>query len=674
MDKSIDFWNGVTNSKGLRLTDEEKLLFCEELNYRLKISPELAKIFFNTQVYNNTENAVTTRGTHTEGVAENAENLAILKAELDGKSQIQQKISGLLAKILGYMHDLGHTPYGHDGEGALSNEMERFEATPDYKEKRIKIFGKDYVEQVEDDKVEVMCYEHNETSAVIATQFIEKFAKDTGYNIDEDSIQYIKTGVLAHSTSRVKEEPNGIEQKAVRLADKVAYIPQDLLDLIKQQVIAIDDLTDAEQELLGLNEKKLTYKENQHYAQLSTQEHKEQYFQKRKEYKQQLKQTLRNINKLPRALKIDLFRELDSIVKEQQVEIARKSFIINENNEVKLDARKSIVDFYEKAVNNGKIPKDCEITIVQMQGISLFKKLRDAQRMPMGNKNEIEIRKNAVNETAKNYTQFLEQEENIDTTLATLWTTKAKYQDAFIRGELFKISENVNGELQRQTLDDMNDKIGNNWKIKTVFQFFYSNINELPEDFKKRYQNGEEYIYTQQQVVSAFIASFTNVGLDSLYNELVQRQMVVSRQEAISALQDVIPEVDIMKIVSNNQEWIDPQNAEAKYKVFANDILEYLYEQKIGKSIVVGKYEILDREPIPPIRHVIAIRDILAKKGAINKTNENQLISDLLKTAIELSSEEVNSKDIQTIISLIINKQNEKQITPHIEAVKQDEK
>lgn len=111
MNESIDFWTGVTKVNGNQLTDKEKLEFCKVLNKMLIKSPEVAKIFYNTQVYNEIVNDVTTRGEHSVGVAIVAEKLASQKAKYDGKSEIEQQISGLLAKALGYMHDLGHTPF-----------------------------------------------------------------------------------------------------------------------------------------------------------------------------------------------------------------------------------------------------------------------------------------------------------------------------------------------------------------------------------------------------------------------------------------------------------------------------------------------------------------------------------------------------------------------------------
>ena len=661
MSEKVNFWDGVETTNGKKLSEKEKLQFCENFNQMLRTSPELAKIFFNTQVYHEIVNDVTTRGLHSEGVAIVAENLAMQKAILDGKSEIEVKVSGLLARALGYMHDLGHTPFGHDGEGALGKEMERFSATPEYKQNRVKMFGKEYTDNAGDTKAETMCYEHNETSALIGAKLLEKFAEDNGYRLSEQAIQYIKTGILAHSTSRVKEEPDGIEQKAVRLADKIAYIPQDFLDLLKQDVLTIDDLSPEEQALLGLNEEQFTEKENQMYESLTLPEDRAQYREKRKQHKQELKYKLRTIHQMPEKIKMNLFRQLDVKIAEMQAEIARRCFI-TEEGEIKLDGRKERIDFFEKAVNKGEIPKNHEITVEEMQGIALFKKMRDAQKLPMENQE----RKMKVNDTARAYSEFLKEKYEIDPMLVTLWVTKAKYQDAFIKGELLRISQDQDGKQKQETLDDMNRKIDKAWEIKTVFQFFYSNIEQMPQEFRDRYQKGTHPLCTPQEAVAEFIASFTNKGIEELYAGLLERKLVVSRKEAIQQLQEKRPDLDVKRIANEDKKWQNPQNPEEVYKVLANDVLEFLYEENVGNTIVRGKNQIPERR-IPQIQHVIAIRD------DINATRKIERQPVALTSLIELSKRQLNARDIQCMVENIREKQNSQQIQQHIEKLKSDE-
>lgn len=663
MSENISFWNGVTKSDGQSLSTEEQLRFCRDFIEMLRKSPELAKIFFNTQVYNEIVNDVTTRGAHSEGVAIVAENLARQKAILDGKSMEEAEVSALLAKALGYMHDLGHTPFGHDGEGALGSEMERFEATPEYKAKRELLYGKEYTKQAGDTEAEVMCYEHNETSSTIGSRMLIDFAKKNGYIVNEESLQYIKTGILAHSTSRVKQEPKGVEQKAVRLADKVAYIPQDLLDLLKQNVIGIDDLTIEEQGLLGLNENVLTQKEQQEYDALTSDDDKEKYKKDREQQKLAMKDKLRQLDKMPEKIKIKFFQGLDVKVAEMQAEIASKCFIEREG-EHQLDGQKSVVDFFDKAVNKGKIPKNHEITVEEMKGISLFKKMRDAQKLSMDAPNRADL----VETTSREYSQFLQSEYGMDPTMATLWVTKAKYQDAFIYGELARVSSEKEGAIQQETLADINKRNDNGWKMKSTFQYFYSNIDQIPEDFRQKYQGNGENLYTDQQLVSAFIASFTNNGLNDLYKGLVERKLVISREDTIARLQEARPDLDISAIVEVDKKWVDPQNSEAKYKVSANDVLEFLYEENVGDTIVSGKNQTPERT-IPTIQHAIAVRD-----GVESLRDKSVERPECLTSLIDISKSAVTRQDIQTMVQSVRDRQNTQEIQPHISEVEQEER
>lgn len=664
MSGEINFWSGVRNSNGSQLSPEEMLSFCEGLNQMLRTSPELAKIFFNTQVYNEIVNDVTTRGLHSEGVAIVAENLAVQKARLDGKSEIEAKVSGLLSRALGYMHDMGHTPFGHDGEGALGNEMERFAATKDYKAKRAQLFGKEYTEQAGDKDVEIMCYEHNETSSIIGSRLVLEYAEQNGYTLDPQAIQYIKTGILAHSTSRVKTEPKGVEQKAVRLADKVAYIPQDLLDLLKQDVITIDQLSQEEQSLLGLNEDILTAKEQEEYDSYTTEEEKQDYYDERSEYKRSIKDKLRRLDRMPEKIKMNLFKQLDVKVAEMQAEIATKCFTKDNAGNMQLDGRKDIIDFIEKAARKGEIPVErMPPTEIESKGITLLKKMIAAQKIPMTDPN----RESLVNEASTIYSEFLQENYDMDPTIATLWVTKTKYQDAFIKGQLARVSQDGKGEQNLETLEDINKRNDNAWKMKTTFQFFYSNPDQLPEDFREKYKSGGKDMYTEQQLISAFIASFTNKGLDELYQGLLDRNLVVSRDEAISQLQQKRPDLDIATIVRKDKKWTDPQNESAEYEVSANDVLEFLYEENVGNGIVSGKNQIPNRT-IPQIAHPIAVRD-----GVEATKREVQEVSPLLESVIDVSKTRVNSADIQGMVQGIRDRQNANEIQAHIDEVNKED-
>lgn len=650
MSDNISFWSGVTKADGSFLTLKEQLMFCKDFNDMLVTSPELAKIFFNTQVYNEIVNDVTTRGEHSKGVAIVAERLASLKAKYDGKSDVEIEIAGALAMSLGYMHDLGHTPFGHDGEGALGTEMERFTATEDYKNKRKLLFGEKYTKDAKDEKAQTMCYEHNETSSIIGEALLRRFAERNGFQISDESMQYIKTGILAHSTSRVETEPDGLEQKSVRLSDKIAYIPQDLLDLLKQGVLHIDSLTEEEQGLIGLNEK------------MRPDEAEEIL---------ELKRTLRELDKAPEEIKMNSFRQMDTLVGKMQGEIAAECFV-ERNGEKVLDGRKETIDRIAKAVNKGEVPMPPNLPLSESEekGVKLFRAMRYAQKGVIAGPDGKEIPANmtpeeqreAIKATSEAYRTFLQNEFGMNEIIATLWVTKAKYQDSFIEGELKR--ENPDGTKEK--LSDINKRNDNSWKMKSTFQYFYCNPDLIPKDFREKYDGR----YTEQQIVSAFIASFTNKGLNELYGGLVERGLVISRDDAIKQLKEARPDLDVDAILAKDMKWKDPPDSkgvEKKHKVVSNDVLEYLYEENVGRPIVAGKSIEPETRKIPQISEEIAVRDTV-------EASRDKSISrpECLASLLGVSKEEVNSQDIQRMVQTVRDRQNTQEIQKHISEVESE--
>ena len=109
-------------------------------------------------------------------------------------------------------HDLGHTPFGHAGEGML-NEL----CTGGFK--------------------------HNEQSVRI----VEKLEKDgKGLNLTWE----VRDGILNHQTSLM---PSTLEGKIVRLSDKIAYINHDIDDAIRAQVLREEDIPKEYREILGFD-------------------------------------------------------------------------------------------------------------------------------------------------------------------------------------------------------------------------------------------------------------------------------------------------------------------------------------------------------------------------------------------------------------------------------------
>ena len=192
--------------------------------------------------------------------------------------------------------------------------------------------------------------------------------------------------------------------------------------------------------------------------------------------------------------------------------------------------------------------------------------------------------------------------------------------------------------------------------------------DQIPEDFRQKYQGNGGNLYTDQQLVSAFIASFTNNGLNELYQGLVERKLLISREDAIARLQEARTDLDISAIVETDKKWVDPQNPEAKYKVSANDVLEFLYEENVGDTIVSGKNQIPERT-IPIIQHSIAVRD-----GVEALRDKSVDRPECLTSLIDISRDAVTSQDIQTMVQSVIDRQNTQEIQAHISEVEQDER
>lgn len=142
-----------------------------------------------------------TRLTHTLEVAQNARTIArALRLNED------------LTEAIALGHDLGHTPFGHAGEGALNSITES-------------IGG----------------FHHNEHSVRIV-EFIEKDGE--GLNLTKE----VRDGIMNHQTSLM---PHTLEGKIVRLSDKIAYINSDIDDAIRAGILKEEELPKELTDILG---------------------------------------------------------------------------------------------------------------------------------------------------------------------------------------------------------------------------------------------------------------------------------------------------------------------------------------------------------------------------------------------------------------------------------------
>lgn len=140
-----------------------------------------------------------TRMTHTLEVAQNARTIArALRLNED------------LAEAIALGHDLGHTPFGHAGERALSE---------------VCLYG----------------FKHNEQSL----RLVEKLEKDgQGLNLTWE----VRNGILNHELDLM---PDTLEGKIVRLSDKIAYIHHDMDDAIRGGILMPDEVPKDISEVVG---------------------------------------------------------------------------------------------------------------------------------------------------------------------------------------------------------------------------------------------------------------------------------------------------------------------------------------------------------------------------------------------------------------------------------------
>lgn len=135
---------------------------------------------------------------------------------------ILNKTKELLYTEIGSLaHDLGHTPFGHDGEKSISQFMEGVDDREEIDrmiQKRIQCFGRDYEEQQGHMGKEVaLSFEHNEQSALLFYELLH----NGEINLDCIDANRIIQIILSHSRKRVRKCPKDLVAQVVRHMDTV---------------------------------------------------------------------------------------------------------------------------------------------------------------------------------------------------------------------------------------------------------------------------------------------------------------------------------------------------------------------------------------------------------------------------------------------------------------------
>lgn len=123
------------------------------------------------------------------------------------------KLNEDLVEAIALGHDLGHTPFGHAGEAALTE-----------------ITGSEF--------------KHNIQSLRVVDLLEKRNSGSRGLNLSLE----VRDGILNHTGAK---KPFTLEGQIVRIADRVAYINHDIDDAIRAGIIKIDDLPKKAISVLG---------------------------------------------------------------------------------------------------------------------------------------------------------------------------------------------------------------------------------------------------------------------------------------------------------------------------------------------------------------------------------------------------------------------------------------
>ena len=179
--------------------DEVRTCYQRDVD-RIIHSKSFRRLMHKTQVFLQPEgDHYRTRMTHTIEVARIARTIArALRLNED------------LTEAIAMGHDLGHTPFGHAGEAALSEVM-----------------GKPF--------------RHNEQSLRVV-DILEKDGE--GLNLSYE----VRMGILGHTGEHI---PETLEGQIVRRSDQIAYVNHDIDDAMRAGILTNDDIPREIAEILG---------------------------------------------------------------------------------------------------------------------------------------------------------------------------------------------------------------------------------------------------------------------------------------------------------------------------------------------------------------------------------------------------------------------------------------
>lgn len=194
----------ASGSKG-RLFDEDRCEFRTDFQRdrdRILHSKSFRRLMHKTQVFLAPEgDHYRTRLTHTLEVAQVSKTCARILAYNED-----------LTEAIALGHDLGHTPFGHNGESVLAS-------------------------------VHAGGFSHRLQSLRIVDK-LETTSRRRGLNLTTE----VRDGIMKHSGP---DSPDTLEGQIVAICDRIAYINHDIDDTIRSGILTVDDLPKADIEILG---------------------------------------------------------------------------------------------------------------------------------------------------------------------------------------------------------------------------------------------------------------------------------------------------------------------------------------------------------------------------------------------------------------------------------------
>lgn len=175
------------------------------------------------------QRAVRSRLEHSENISPLAQEVIAriydkCATEEQKKSEVfnLNKTKELLYTEIGSLaHDLGHTPFGHDGEKSISQFMEKINDIEEIDRiirKRIQCFGEVYEkEQGHMGQSVTLSFEHNEQSALLFYDLLH----NGEINLECIDANRIIHMILSHSRKRVRKCPKDLVAQLVRNMDTI---------------------------------------------------------------------------------------------------------------------------------------------------------------------------------------------------------------------------------------------------------------------------------------------------------------------------------------------------------------------------------------------------------------------------------------------------------------------